>query len=593
MLFSSLCACARNGKTIIVQTQADWDCLKSSIASALTEGNREITVDVKAIHLEYGHDFEVLSGVNDPSLSLYFKGNGVIMTPYGEKVNKGEQLQTYSLDDIFLDEQYQLIDNKEVAETVQGKVESVPEEGEFYIYKANNALANKGVSYDAKTMNIRYNVYRFKVNIPDLTEEDCANFYMLLSRQWAYYRHKVLKVEKGYLYFKFVSEEAPSDVQKYGLDPNSDITGYKIQPRYRFINYPLSKGLRVKGNKIDGQTSAVTYHGIGNCMIRLYACNIAEFTLSGFDIRGCAGNYAIGITQCKFEVGAKIYSNRMVGTSQCAIQLNGCSNVSIQTNNIADTRRSAIIITNNSANCRIENNQLKRIGWMGQTFAISANGENIEVNNNQIEDFLYSAISTGRNSNVRIVNNEISYSKEYAENYNLNTICDGGAIYIGPGAKHCVIADNLIYNICGNGANRGIFCDDGCCNMDIHGNFIIMNHHGKKGEYDIDLRYCETYKSTIPNHNTGNKIYGNYLTGYYRFQGIGNDYGCYDGKDYLFDTGLKGKNILNVSNEDTDEVYGECEIINGDLFVPQSLRNRLRRLPISKGFRKKIKFKKI
>lgn len=591
LLFTTL-GCSSAVYKIPIDNQSDWDRLKESISEAYVEGYKDIEVNVKARQLMYGRSYDLLNGIKDQNLRIRFNGNGVVMIPYGEKCKAGDEIQSYSLDDVFLDEQFRIVDNKEVARTVDGEIQPIPELGHFYVYKSDNSLVESKDDYDPNTMNERFNVYRFKVEMPDIPKEDCRNFYMLLSRQWAYYRHKVLEVKDGYLYFNFFSEDAPSNVQKYGLDPNSDLTGYGIYPRYRLINYPLSDVFTLKGDKI-AYDDALVYHSKGECMIRISRCRIARLSIEGFDIRGCSGNHAIGISDCQFTERAEICKNKIAWTSHNSIYISKSKNVCIQHNQISDTRRGAIKITNSSSDCIVDNNILKKIGWMGQTFAISASGDNITVSNNQIQDFLYSAISSGRNSNVRIVNNEISYSKEYAENYNLNTICDGGAIYIGPGAKHCVIADNLIYNICGNGANRGIFCDDGCCNMDIHGNFIIMNHHGKKGEYDIDLRYCETYKSTIPNHNTSNKIYGNYLTGYYRFQGIGNDDGCYDGKDYLFDTGLKGKNILNVSNEDTDEVYEGCEIINGDLFVPQSLRNRLRRLPISKGFRKKIKFKKI
>ena len=592
-LIISTCVSGSNGKTIVVKTQTDWDNLKGSIALAYSDGHKDITVDVKARILQYGHGFEMLTGVNDPSFRIRFRGNGVIIIPSCEELHNNEKIQSYNLNDVFLNKNYQLIDNKEIAWIASGKIESLPLEGEFYIYKSDNSLVSSGEIFDSKNMDIRYNVYRLRVNIPDIAEDKCSNFYILLSRQWAYYRHKVVKVKDGYLYFKFVSEDAPSNVQKYGLDPNSDLSGYGIYPRYRLINYPLSDGFAIKGDKIAYDNASPVYHGKGECMIRISRCNIARLSIEGFDIRGCSGNHVIGISACQFSECTEIYKNKMAWTSHNSIYISNSKNVYIHNNQISDTRRAAITITNSSSDCIVDNNILRRIGWMGQTFAISANGDNITVSNNQIQDFLYSAISSGRNSTVRIVNNEISYSKEYAENYNLNTICDGGTIYIGPGAKHCEIADNLIFNICGNGANRGIFCDDGCCNMDIHGNFIIMNHQGKRGEYDIDLRYCDTYKSTIPRHNTNNKIYGNYLTGYYRFQGIGEGDGCHDGKDYLFDTGLKGKNILNVSNVVADEIFEGCEIINGNLFVPQSLRSRLRKLPISKGFRKKIRYKKI
>lgn len=472
LLFTTL-GCSSAVYKIPIDNQSDWDRLKESISEAYVEGYKDIEVNVKAKQLMYGRSYDLLSGITDPKLRIRFKGNGVVMIPYGVKYKAGDEIKSYFLDDVFLNERYELIDNREAARPLDGEILPVSELGRFYIYKSDNSLVESRKVYDPNTMNERFNVYRFKVEMPDIPREDCSNFYMLLSRQWAYYRHKVLEVKDGYLYFYFVSEDAPSNVQKYGLDPNSDLTGYGINPRFRLINYPLSDGFTLKGVSIACTEAPSVHHGKGECMIRISRCNIARLSIEGFDIRGCSGNHVIGISACKFSECAEICKNTMAWTSHNSIYISNSKNVYIHNNQISDTRRAAITITNSSSDCIVDSNVLRRIGWMGQTFAISANGDNITISNNQIQDFLYSAISTGRNSSVRIVNNEMSYSKEYAENYNLNTICDGGAIYIGPGAKHCEIADNLIYNICGNGANRGIFCDDGCCNMDIHGNFII------------------------------------------------------------------------------------------------------------------------
>ena len=38
------------------------------------------------------------------------------------------------------------------------------------------------------------------------------------------------------------------------------------------------------------------------------------------------------------------------------------------------------------------------------------------------------------------------------------------------------------------------------------------------GGYDIDLRWCETYKADVPDHNSGNRIFNNQTTGKVRFE---------------------------------------------------------------------------
>lgn len=579
-----------NAVTLSVKTQSDWDNISNRILSAYNSGDRNITINVKAKKLEFGRDYCILKGINDEKFTVTIKGNGAVMIPYGSNCKDGQILQHYSINDVFLDKNNRIIDNKDQTMISRGVIEPVAEFGKFYIYKSDNSIVGSNIRYDDRTMNVRYNVYRLKVDLPDLSESECVYFYLLLSRQWANYRHRVIKVENGYLYFKFVSDEAPSNVQKYGLDPNSDISGYDIQPRYRFINCPLNNRLYVGKDRQLHSAETHIYHGIGKCMIRIENCRMGSLVISGFNVCGCSDGNVLNVVNSNFFSDCRIYDNTFDGIANNAINIANTKNVLVHHNTIKNSRRGAITVTGGSSSVVVEQNILKNIGWMGQTFAINVYGNKIMVKDNDIEDFCYSAIASGYNSDVAIISNYIHYSNKYSDNYQLNTICDGGAVYIGPGTKRCVISDNIIYNFCGNGANRGIFCDDGCCNMDIKSNFILLRHNGTKGGYDIDLRYCETYKTKVPNHNTNNHISGNFLTGYYRFQGKGPNDGCFDGSDYVFDTGLLENNKLNVSNNIPDVVYKGCEIKDGYVVVPKKYSKELHRNHLSKKAQKIIKY---
>jgi hypothetical protein len=76
------------------------------------------------------------------------------------------------------------------------------------------------------------------------------------------------------------------------------------------------------------------------------------------------------------------------------------------------------------------------------------------------------------------------------------------------------ISNNYIHDIAGIKSNNGIFCDDGAKGITLSGNRIERIHGG----YDINLRWCETYKADVPDHNSGNRIFNNQTTGKVRFE---------------------------------------------------------------------------
>lgn len=274
------------------------------------------------------------------------------------------------------------------------------------------------------------NLWHFKVDLPDLDENLCKDFYVLITREWTSGRHKVLKVEDGWLYFSLESK----DIEDDDRDPNVDWIHFKIRPRYCLINNPVSSGVHIVNGMIyiPNKYSRVRIIKSGN-LISFNACHFNSLVVEGFRLNGCGERSPISIYGCQFEIGAFIYNNKFDNLSGLAIFSGRSNNVTVLNNTIKNTRVGAIECS--GENTTICKNNLKNIGWMLNTRAIIGGGNNLHICDNIIEDFNYSAINCGRkiaNSKDFVLNyiierNIIKYSEDYSKNIISHTLADGGA----------------------------------------------------------------------------------------------------------------------------------------------------------------------
>lgn len=599
-----LCIQAEAGK-FVVRSQQDWDRIPFVVNEAIKKGDNSILIDIKAKWLEYGKNSSiVLNDINNPSLNLRIKGNGVTLVLAGNSFELNESttvvnkhykipLKTFSIGTIFFDENFTPIEFKEPVSFVEGKIEPVDEYGCFFINQGDRAPVAAGMAFNSNTMYKRYNVYRFYTGLSDLSEQDSKDVYMTLTRQWCSYIHKVVKIEKGYVYFKFVADEAFTNTQKYYLEPDCDITGYQIKPRYRMINRPSSNEAYYQNGMVY---IPARYKNVkcsnGGSLIRMNGCVIGSLDIKGINFIGSGVSNVLNFVKTQFKNSATIENNTFEYFNAYAISAVNCSNITVKNNRIFHTRIGAIRVGNNCKSCIVCDNTLKDIGWMGQTSAISIGGDHVIASGNKIEDFIYAAISGGgsgkkgpNNIVFDISNNEIGYTQYYAGNYLKNTLCDGGAIYIGPQTDRGVIRDNVIYNYCGNGANRAIYLDDGCKNLEIYGNLVLRPTNVDREfryDYDIDLRRCTTYYKEIPDYNTNNYIHDNIITGAYKFEGKGDNDGCRKGKNYVVETGGAGDNILTVNDSEADIEVGQGVIIDQKLYLSKSAKEIIGKSRISR-----------
>lgn len=545
-------------KVMVINTQKEWDELFLSIKKLLANGSKNILIKVSGNNLVYGKKDNTFNDLIYPDANIRIVGNQGTMIPDGVSINRfNSNVDTergfysypytnYEVNDMVLDSKGDEIPFREPVKQIHGDIE--------------------------ECKNVGADVWRFRIDLPDLNEDSCQDFYVLLTREWTSGRHKVIKVKDGWLYFHLETDDIEDDRR----NPNVDWTNFHVRPRYCLINSPVSSGVHVLKGRIYIPKKYWKVRVIkGGCLIHFYSCQLNSLVISDFTLNGCRGMAPISIYSCTFGYGAFIHDNTITNISGLAISTGRTNNVTVSNNFIQNSREGAIECSGEKTT--ICGNHLKNIGWMLNTRAIIGGGDQLHICDNIIEDFNYAAINCGRRIanrddfvlNYIVERNVVRLSKEYSKDYLKNTLADGGGIYIGPQCTRGIIRNNVVENIKGIHSNRGIFLDDGAKNLAIYGNLIINTANS----HDIDLRFTDSFAEMIPDHNTNNSVFQNIITGGYRFQGgEGITNTCMGGNNLLLNIKEKNKITVNVDDYTPDVNLERCKYKRGKLVI--SKRNK-------------------
>lgn len=572
---------------IIIKSQEDWGSINNKINGYLREGKCNILVDVRVNNICFDKGL-VFSNLNYPKANIRIIGSNakIHANEYIYKRKNGKKYNgfyyhpypNFGLSDLFIDEKGNEIPLREQVFEIDKKIEEVTMFGKTYFKKFGTD----------KTDSIT-KIWRFPISMSDLTEEECKDFYILLTRDWISCRHPVYKVEGGFLYFYMDSPDFMSSVT-----PNCDKEKYNVNPRIRLINSPISTGLHYKNGVLYVPSRYNSIRAVkGYRLLTLTNCVFNSFEISGFSINGSGDGSVIDINNCRFKEAMLIRNNQFRNLSNLAIFSSKSENICVTGNEISNTRVGAIQCS--GVNTTINNNHLQYIGWMLNTRAIIGGGEYLHVCNNSVEDFYYAAITTGSvASNKKAVKltyiierNLIRQNKKYTDNYLYNSLADGGGMYIGPQCTQGIIRHNVVVNMKGIYSNRGIFLDDGAKNLSVYGNLICNTSNC----YDIDLRLCHTYANGIPDHNNNNTIFNNILTGGYRFQDAGLKSNCTGGQNILLGLSPFLKYDVSLSYQVKDIVIKGSVFKDEKLFLDRANEAALDSLRIDGFVRRFIEFK--
>lgn len=556
------------GEILVVRNQEEWNNLSKSIKERVDDGCKDLLVSVTAKVLRYGAQPFKLEHINDSDVNIKIVAKNTLMIPEGQvfdrkSLSRGEYhwvmpCKKFGLNNLAFDDRNKNLSLLDDVFLIDSRIEEVTKYGEEEIQNRDGSLYKRIVK-----------IWRFKTDLPNISENNCKDFYILLTRKWTSCRHRVLKVEDGYLYFYLRSEDAESLYQMC-MDPNSDNKSYRTSPRCRFVNRPNREGVFICNDSIYVPMEIGGLTVSGNYQFFVVSdCCLNSLDVEGFRILGASGYSSIYVHNSRFTDCMWIRDNEFAYLSASAINIDNSENISVYKNSISQTRVNAIRC--NGHRLSVWKNTLKNIGYMLQSSAISFSGTDIHIFENDIEDFYFSAIGMGctaSNDNSEpltyiVERNKIHYSYSFRDSYLEHTLADGGGIYVGPQNTRGIIRYNYIEGVKGIGENRGIFLDDGGKNLAIYGNLVINTDNS----YDIDLRYCRTYTKGIPDHNTYNYVFHNVITGYYRFEEGLTSSTCVVGDNVLVGKARK-KNKINISRQRPDLLVSEGYVKNNKVFIP-------------------------
>jgi hypothetical protein len=572
----SLPAPSNNEVVLRIRNQNEWDNMPVALKKLLSSGCKNILVEVHSPEIVFGEKEISICDLDYPEVNVRVIGYRTHFVPFGLTFKKNDKntiiegdyysfsYDDFSLNDLLVDNKGREIRLREDVHLIHGDIEAA--------------------------FNLGNNIWRFKVDLPDLSENQCKDFYILLTREWTSGRHRVLKVEDRWLYFYLESMDLSYD----NRNPNIDWQHFNVRPRYCFINNPVSEGVHIINGRIYVPKKVKSVKIIkAGCLVSFSSCRLNSLVISGFNINGCSDRCPISLYSCDFGYGGFIYDNKFKNLMGLAVYTGRSNNVTVSNNIIEYTREGAIECS--GENITICENHLKNIGWMLNSRAIIGGGNRLHICDNIIEDFNYSAINCGKriaNSDDFILNyiierNIIRYSEDYSKQFLSHTLADGGALYIGPQCTRGIIRNNVIYNITGIHSNRGIFLDDGAKNLAIYGN-LIMN---TSNSYDIDLRYTDSFADMIPDHNTNNSVFHNIITGGYRFQCKNGNSNCLGGNNILLQIYNNKRVVVDVSNMTLDIKLDGCRYNKGKIVIPRQNKFILDSINVDPFVRRYLSFK--
>ncbi len=445
-LFPMILTAENREKVLVIDSQDRMDALPGQIASALEAGYRNITCTFRPGTFFFDESLLCLDGLQYPETRLHFLGNGATLTGKGQDYSDGNLFSgrfdaatgvTSSSGDVFLwsgmyqaDEPVQILDK------------------------------------DTHLCRIRCNA---------LHKEDFADLsycHILLTEWFLSRTMKVTDIGDGTV--TFCAEE---------LDAvNADYAYARIPPRFKLLNMKTAPFHVQEGKvRLSGGLDKVHVSQSG----RLFSASGARFRSISFEGFRFLGNRdevfaLLDFTQTTTE-GISITGCEFCGLRSKLVQVASSPGFKFSGNSIHDCYRGGIFVVG-SVGARISDNFFRQTGLaMCNDFCVWCAGENYRIWSNKFCNFGYGGIAVGMHFTQErnwpltgiVEYNELWYTQSYCDDYRSHTLMDSGAIYAFTQNDRVLIRNNYIHDFVGMRDNRGIFLDDGACNVTVRGNTIL------------------------------------------------------------------------------------------------------------------------
>jgi hypothetical protein len=474
IILATIVATGISAATIKIHTQQDFDLLSETIANAIDKGANDISVDILAKELTFDNNQIFLKGIKRKDVSISIHGKGVHIMSQGQYVDKVNS----------------------------------PD----FMYLENSNYYNPWTEFQQLQDTIaiiNYPAQLCRIYTPHRNKKESAPQNKFINYTCWYTSRTSPITEIGRRFMDFDGGDWAIAQEPRRLNVNMDYSYAKIYPRYRLF------GTKKASGKI--------YECIASTLLNLAFCDLKSFSIDSIHVKGSSNKGAlIFINHCSAD------SISVSGSSfQC---IGGTVLLDRKSTNVCFAANKVDTFMGIGIHSEVESTGAKVIGnifsncslSMEQGFAIQMRSNRFLVKNNTISDFCYGGIGVGiwagsktdSECSGEVSGNELFYTSTFLDNLSQYTLMDSGAIYTWTRCHGIVIRYNYIHDISGIKDNRGIFCDDGTKNVTITNNRIERIHNS----YDIDLRWCDTFKEMVPDHNTGNTLLDNNTKGKVRFE---------------------------------------------------------------------------
>lgn len=328
-----------------------------------------------------------------------------------------------------------------------------------------------------------------------------AKYEELKNRQSSFFKNCTLKLTCWYVCMN-VSELYSDGTYLYGnVNGKANYSKFGVHPDMSvyatFFNYPSSDDRLY----VDGQG----FIHIPNKYDEIYLCQSANIlnlkgnkslTIEGVRFSGSDKPIMLGnnsqnktIRKCSFEsCGMGVDYQNFVDNAVGNFVVEGCTFRNLYSNDG--------IYVLPVKNIYIGNNRFYHIGLYNKGgAAITVNGEDFLVENNEISDFSYHGISCGMDKKYNykvirgviknnIVDNEVRYGDASRQLY------DGGGIYVYTHVNSLLVEGNVIRNFgFKDGLRFGLYLDGGAYNVTAKNNLIYNMYPGQPA---IHARYIDS-----------------------------------------------------------------------------------------------------
>lgn len=497
-----------------VSTQAEFDAMPSKVRAALDAGHKNVSVSIGEGVYRFRNGHLAFAGNSYPEASLSIKGNGAVLVSAGQYLADGATCKSLDPCAGFLTQDFSDYNPWSRTFLASGAIEVVDETTKLCRLKSS------------------------EVSLTDM--KSCPSAAILVTQWFKRAVYDVVKVKDGWIYF------TASDLARAGIlgwNVNNDIAygGKDCKPRFKLFGMPVDGCPYISRERVHLPSGTAALHMCESVYAFDFGdCSFGSIEISGLSFRG-SRNSREGVALLRFSrvkcPSVRVHDCDFQGIRGYVASLNHGSSLEFYNNSVKDIYSGCIYAYEDGKGLIVTDNSFRDCGkGMNNNFVVKCAGDGYYIARNRFCNFGYGGISVGawhkttnpvRPSGV-VERNELWYEGDVLAHPERHCLMDSGAIYLYTLNASADVRYNFIHDITGVKDNRGIFCDDGARNFNIHGNVVLR----VANSYCIDSRREKASEDVNGPNNVGNQLSGNVVDGAVRFEGNEAVGGCSMGANY-------------------------------------------------------------